>query len=149
MKISSKVRNGLAAMIYMAKNYNEPSNISLLNISNNLGISKIYLEQAFLLLKRDGLVVSTKGPKGGYALSKEPSETCIYSIITALDGSIFEKTADTVSDYSKALEKTMQESIFDVLDKSIEDSLKNISLQNVVDDLNKNEIDNSCYMYYL
>lgn len=149
MKISSKVRNGLAAMIYIAKNYDKDTNTSLISISNALGISKIYLEQAFLLLKREDLVVSTKGPKGGYSLKNAPKDTSIYSIIKALDNSLFEKTQDTVGKSYNVIEKTMQNSIFNVLDKSIKETLENISLEQIILELEQNETDDNSYMYYL
>lgn len=61
MKISSKGRYGLAAMICIAQNCKNNECITIIKISEILGISKIYLEQVFSLLKRAGLVNSIKG----------------------------------------------------------------------------------------
>ena len=52
MKISAKGRYGLAAMTYLARNYASGSPVTIVSISEKLGISKIYLEQVFSLLKR-------------------------------------------------------------------------------------------------
>ena len=52
MKISAKGRYGLAAMTYLARNYSCGTPITIVQISKKLGISKIYLEQVFALLKR-------------------------------------------------------------------------------------------------
>ncbi len=147
MKISSKVRNGLAAMIYIAKFSDLDKKISLLNISKNLNISKIYLEQAFVLLKKENLVTSTKGPKGGYTLSKNPKEISIYEILYALDGSIFEKTEATINDSDSCLEKTMQSEIFSKIDECMYETLSNISLDYVSNKLKNCECEE--YMYYL
>ncbi len=147
MKISSKVRNGLAAMIYIAKNSKNNTKISLLSISTSLDISKIYLEQAFVLLKKENLVISTKGPKGGYALSREASKITVYDILVALDGSIFEKTENTVSSNSKEIENVMQSYIFSEIDNSLKNTLENITLEQIVDKLSSLESDD--FMYYL
>ena len=52
MKISAKGRYGLAAMTYLARNYAAGTPITIVSISEKLGISKIYLEQVFSMLKR-------------------------------------------------------------------------------------------------
>ena len=62
MKISAKGRYGLAAMTYLARNYEAGTPITIISISEKLGISKIYLEQVFSLLKRARLVNSIKQP---------------------------------------------------------------------------------------
>ena len=69
MKISAKGRYGLAAMTYLARNYAAGTPITIVSISEKLGISKIYLEQVFSLLKRARLVNSIKGSQGGYQLA--------------------------------------------------------------------------------
>ena len=74
MKISAKGRYGLAAMTYLARNYASGSPITIISISEKLGISKIYLEQVFSLLKRARLVNSIKGSQGGYQLAREPRD---------------------------------------------------------------------------
>jgi len=47
-----------------------------------------FLEQLMLILKRGELVVSTRGKKGGYALSKNPGKITVLKIIEILDGPI-------------------------------------------------------------
>ena len=65
MRISSKGRYGLAAMVCMAESYGSGACITIISLSERLGISKIYLEQVFSLLKRGGLVLAIKGVQGG------------------------------------------------------------------------------------
>ena len=43
MKISAKGRYGIAAMVFLARNYDASSPITIISISEHLGISKIYL----------------------------------------------------------------------------------------------------------
>ena len=87
MKLSSKGRYAVMAMADLAKNYvQEPT--SLAEISLRQGISISYLEQLFLKLRKNNLVQSTRGPSGGYILSKPPGEIKLLSIINAVDEKI-------------------------------------------------------------
>ena len=87
MKLSSKGRYAVMAMADLAKNYVEKPT-SLAEISLRQGISISYLEQLFLKLRKNNLVQSTRGPSGGYVLSKPPEEIKLLSIINAVDEKI-------------------------------------------------------------
>jgi len=64
------------ALADLAKfNINEP--VSLRDISLRQGISLVYLEQLFLKLKKNQIVNSVRGNRGGYILSKNASETVL------------------------------------------------------------------------
>ena len=73
MKLSSKGRYAVMALADLAKfDPNEP--VSLRDISLRQGISLVYLEQLFLKLKKNKIVKSIRGNRGGYVLSKRASE---------------------------------------------------------------------------
>ena len=84
MKLSSKGRYAVMAMADLAKNH-DPRPVSLNEISLRQGISILYLEQLFLKLKQNSLVSSTRGPSGGYVLSKSPDQIKLSNIISAVD----------------------------------------------------------------
>lgn len=75
------------AMADLAKN-NDREPTSLTEISLRQGISLSFLEQLFSKLKRNNLVLSARGPRGGYILSKAPEEIKLLSIINAVDEEI-------------------------------------------------------------
>ncbi|MDC3145902.1 RrF2 family transcriptional regulator [Candidatus Pelagibacter sp.] len=84
MKLSSKGRYAVMALADLAKfDPNEP--VSLRDISLRQGISLDYLEQLFLRLKKNNIVNSVRGIKGGYVLSKEASNIKISDILFAVD----------------------------------------------------------------
>ena len=87
MKLTSKGRYAVMAMADLAKiNVKKPT--SLTEISLRQGISIAYLEQLFLKLRKNDLVESSRGPSGGYVLSKPPEKIKLLSIIRAVDEKI-------------------------------------------------------------
>ena len=84
MKLSTKSRYAVMALADIARfKNNEP--ISLRDISTRQGISLLYLEQLFLKLKKNEIVKSIRGKKGGYTLNKSPSEIKISDILFAVE----------------------------------------------------------------
>ena len=87
MKLTSKGRYAIMAMADLANN-NGKIPISLTEISLRQGISLSFLEQLFFRLKKSNLVLSSRGPNGGYILSKSPEDIKLASIINAVDEKI-------------------------------------------------------------
>ena len=85
MKLSSKGRYAVMAMADLAKKHDPTRPVSLNEISLRQGISILYLEQLFLKLKQNSLVNSTRGPSGGYVLSKSSDQIKLSNIISAVD----------------------------------------------------------------
>ena len=147
MKISAKGRYGIAAMVFLARNYDASSPITIISISEHLGISKIYLEQVFSLLKRSKLVNSIKGSQGGYQLSRQPRQITAYDILSSIEISLIEKTG-AASEKMEPLNHILSRTVFDVLDKSIYETLNGISLEDLLTALNREE-SNENLMYFI
>lgn len=87
MKLTTKGRYAVTAMLDLAINHNQGP-ITLADISQRQGISLSYLEQLFSRLRRQGLVDSTRGPGGGYRLSRNADEIAIADVISAVDETV-------------------------------------------------------------
>lgn len=148
MRISSKSRYALAAMINMAQSVETGKYTTVISISDKFGISKIYLEQVFSLLKKSGLVISVKGSQGGYQLSKPPAEITAYDILQATEIAFFDKTEETVADVSPEIENAVRTMIYEPLNQTIINLLKNITLLDLVNEAEKNS-DESGFMFYI
>jgi Rrf2 family transcriptional regulator, cysteine metabolism repressor len=85
LKISTKGRYGTRAMLELSLRYGEGP-IMVHEIAESQGISVRYLEQILNTLRTSGLVISTRGAKGGYELYKPPSDITVGDIIRALEG---------------------------------------------------------------
>lgn len=85
MKLSTKGRYAVTAMVDLAR-HGTPTPVSLNDISLRQALPLQYLEQLFAKLRKQGLVKSTRGQKGGYILTKNPENICISDIILAVEG---------------------------------------------------------------
>ncbi len=72
-------------MLELAREYGR-GYIFLRVIAGRQEISEKYLSQIVLALKSRGLVVSSRGAKGGHMLSRCPSEISVREIVQALEG---------------------------------------------------------------
>ncbi|HBQ85785.1 MAG TPA: Rrf2 family transcriptional regulator [Syntrophomonas sp.] len=87
MKLSTKGRYGLRAMLEMALNADNGP-ITTRTIAERQEISERYLEQLLIPLKQAGLVKSIRGSQGGYILSRSPEKITVCDIIRVLEGPI-------------------------------------------------------------
>ena len=83
MNLTAKGRYAVTAMLDLAMYKNEKA-VPLIEISKRQNISLSYLEQLFAKLRINELVVSLRGPGGGYRLKKTPDEISVSSIIYAV-----------------------------------------------------------------
>jgi len=141
MRISAKGRYDMAAAVYMAENYNSGECITVVSISERLGISKIYLEQVFSLLKRGGIVNSVKGAQGGYQLARNPRKITVLDVLSAVELSLFEPAEETVKAKAPEIDAAMRIAVFDALDTAVKNTLEKISLADLVNEAEKQKAD--------
>lgn len=84
MRITTRGQLAVSAMTDLAmRQHTGP--VALSTISARQGTSLSYLEQLFSALKRAGLVDSTRGPGGGYALARKPEQVSVADIVVAVE----------------------------------------------------------------
>ena len=140
MKLTSKGRYAVMAMADLAKNYvKEPTSLS--EISLRQGISLSFLEQLFLRLKKNNLVQSSRGPNGGYKLTKSPEEIKLSSIISAVDEKI--KTVKCKKDSKKGCNgksiKCITHDLWDDLESHINNFFEKNTLKDIIYRVNRNK----------
>ncbi|NKB63754.1 MAG: Rrf2 family transcriptional regulator [Gammaproteobacteria bacterium] len=84
MRLTTKGRYAVTAMIDLAINQIKGP-VSLKSISENQGISLSYLEQLFAKMRKNKLVVGSRGPGGGYMLARDVDQITMAEIIVAVD----------------------------------------------------------------
>lgn len=97
LKLSTKGRYGLRAMIELASAYGEGA-LMMSAIADRQEISRKYLHALLTSLKDAGLVRAVRGARGGFLLAKEPTEIKVSDIFEALEGRL--SVVDCVTDQS-------------------------------------------------
>lgn len=76
---------GIHSLIVLAR---EKKSLNAIQLSEKIGSSKHHIGKVLQRLVKDGLLSSTRGPKGGFKLKKDPSEIQIYDIYRSIEGEI-------------------------------------------------------------
>ncbi|MCB1323912.1 MAG: Rrf2 family transcriptional regulator [Spirochaetales bacterium] len=88
MRITSKGRYGLKAMMELARTGDDETLLKTREIAENQSIPLKYLEQIINILKKHNLVTSVRGSDGGYRLARTAAEITVYEILNALEGDL-------------------------------------------------------------
>jgi Rrf2 family protein len=83
---STTCHYGLQAMLYLAVHGSDTKNVDLRQIAEEQDIPRHFLSKILQNLVREGLVVSMKGPTGGFRLKKPANEISLLQIVDAIDG---------------------------------------------------------------
>jgi len=84
VKISEAANLGLHALTLMAHEPKRP--LPIWQAVEVLGVSENHLAKVMQRLAKAGLVTSTRGPKGGFLLARDPAEITLLEIHEALEG---------------------------------------------------------------
>ena len=136
MKLSTKSTYGLRAMLNVAVNDSAEA-VSSADIAKREGISIAYLEQLLNKLRRNGLIESIRGPKGGYVLSRRASDITVADIVRTLEGSIYPvdcATRGTDGDSCKKGKSCVPKLVWHKLAKAINDCLESVTLEDLCDE---------------
>lgn len=130
MKLTSKGRYAVTAMLDVTM-HAEQGPVSLADISERQAISLSYLEQLFSKLRKHGLVVSVRGPGGGYRLGRCSAQIAIADVISAVNESV-DATKCQGKGNCQGGEQCLTHSLWHGLSRRIEEFLQNISLAELV-----------------
>lgn len=90
MKISTKGRYALRFMIDLVQNGGD-SYTSLKDVTRRQTISPKYLEQIATSLSKSGLILSVRGPQGGYKLARSPEKYTVADILRPIEGTFADR----------------------------------------------------------
>ncbi len=83
---STSCHYGLQGMLYIAMFSSENKNVDLKQIATEQNIPKHFLSKILQELVRNNLLISMKGPTGGFRLSRKPEDITLIEVIDAIDG---------------------------------------------------------------
>lgn len=135
MKLSTKGRYGLRAMIDLAMNSGDQK-VSIKSISERQEISENYLERIIAVLKKAGYVSSSRGAQGGYSLAVPTTEISVGDILRALEGDLNPVDCSLTNDDKQCSESDfcVTKFVWKRISDSINDVVNNITLQDMVDE---------------
>lgn len=87
LRLSTRGQYGVRAMFEIAKGY-PATPTSIREISERQEVSVAYLEQILNTLRHAGLILSVRGPGGGYLLSRGPALISVGAVLRALEGPV-------------------------------------------------------------
>jgi Rrf2 family protein len=138
MKISTKGRYATMAMLDLALRYGEGS-ILVKDIARRQRISEQYLEHLLISLKAAGMVRSTRGARGGFTLTKPPSQIRLSEIIQVMEGSMAPvECVDAPEAYPRAASCAVHDVWVEVT-TAMSSVLQSITLQELVERQAKKE----------
>ncbi len=137
MKLSTRTRYGVRALLELAMSGNK-SPLQLKIIAQRQDISVKYLEQLMVVLKAAGFVRSIRGSKGGYMLAKAPDQIELIDVFHCLEGTVTTVECVDNKDYCARAEDCAARDLWGKVQKAIEDVLKSMTLQDLVDGTKRN-----------
>ena len=133
MKMTTKGRYAVTAMLDLALQYGHKPT-PLADIAERQDLSLSYLEQLFAQLRRSDLVFSTRGPGGGYTLSRDPGEITVSEIIKAVNEQLPKSEEGVGPCYLSMVWNELSSEIEHFLDSvSLADVLARVEVRNVAE----------------
>ncbi|MDD5064834.1 MAG: Rrf2 family transcriptional regulator [Phycisphaerae bacterium] len=132
MKLSTRTRYGVRAVIELAGNQNKgPMQIKV--IARRQGISLKYLEQLMAILKSAGFVRSIRGAKGGYILAKPANQVKLSDIFNVLEGPVTTVECLENGNYCTRVADCVARQVWAEVQQAITSVLQSVTLQDLVD----------------
>ncbi|PZV18967.1 MAG: transcriptional regulator [Pseudanabaena sp.] len=146
MELSLKSEYAILAMLELANHFALDQPLQIRQIANQQNIPDRYLEQLLATLKRQGLVKSQRGAKGGYILAREPWEISLLEIIRGIEGHdpIAEKSSKSGQESASL---SVIHEVWETAQKSASSVLDGCTLMDLCDRQRQRQI--ATTMYYI
>ncbi len=83
---SNSSKYAIKAVLFLAINSSEENKIMVKDIAEPINVPQPYIAKLLQELSRQNLISSTRGPKGGFYLSKDDKKHPLKRIVRAIDG---------------------------------------------------------------
>jgi len=133
MRLTTKGRFAVTAMIDIAL-HGRSGPVTLASISLRQRVSLSYLELLFGKLRRASLVESTRGPGGGYSLSRKAAEISVADIVLSIEEHDAETTRRRDADAPDEAGRCEIDELWATVNLRAVEFLRSISLQSLVDE---------------
>jgi Rrf2 family transcriptional regulator, cysteine metabolism repressor len=145
MRLSTRGEYGLLAIVDLALHSNQGP-VQSFQVAERQHIPKQYLDQLMLILKKAGLVESSRGRQGGYALARPASRISVLEIVAALEGPVGNANFTRKDQRTKSPAYHILQGLWDEVVSNVVETLESRTLEELCDQHRKME---SQIMYYI
>lgn len=145
MKLTMKGDYGLRAMLDMAAYYGQGP-IESADIARRQYIPEQYLDQILMALRKEGLVKSVRGPKGGHMLARSPAEITMAQVMQALEGYVPPMECLPNPDFCKLSPGCALREVWQQIDAMTQQVLGTTTIEQLAQ---RHQIENLETMYYI
>ncbi len=149
MELSLKSEYAILALLELASHFAASQPLQSRQIASQRNIPDRYLEHLLATLRRNGLVRSQRGSKGGYLLAREPWSISILDIICCIEGSDAPSSIATNGQKSNLDVQAMSvvRELWQAAQKAATDVLGNCTLKDLYEQEKQRQL--STTMYYI
>ena len=133
MKLSTRARYALRMMIAIAQRTKDGENVSLTSVAQQTQLSKPYLEQLAIGLKKQYLIHGSAGKGGGYLLSKPADQITLGQIVESAIGPINITVCTGDPDFCLKVDVCECRVVYQIINNRISNVLSEISLADLAD----------------
>lgn len=127
MKFSTRANYGLRLCFLIGIS---GDTISLSSLAKQTGLSQKYLEQLLAMLKKGGVVQSTRGASGGYVLARSAEQISVKDVLVAVNDHIELECATGECSDEYCPNRRIFLRLYDEMDKL----LSSFTLKDMIDD---------------
>ncbi|MCL4500076.1 MAG: Rrf2 family transcriptional regulator [Chloroflexi bacterium] len=147
MKLSTRSRYGLRAMLVLAMHESDEPMMTK-EIAEKQNLPATYLEQLMLTLRKAGLVLATRGAKGGYVLARDPRTISLAQVVEALEGPLDIADCADVPNCCQDPSACALKEVFTEANKALYDVFDHMSLAELAENQRAKQVSRT-EMYYI
>jgi Rrf2 family cysteine metabolism transcriptional repressor len=129
MWVSTRAQYGMRALVEIALS-SEPTSLKV--VSERQNISQHYLEQIIAVLRRAGIVESTRGAYGGYRIAKALDQVTALEVVELMEGSLAPVACIEDEDSCEHAGHCSTETLWQRVDTAVREVLSSTTLAQLV-----------------
>ncbi len=138
MKLSTKCRYGVRAVVEIAKNYGKKP-MKRKDIVDNQMLTGSYLENILITLKNNNIVIAVRGVNGGFLLKRPPETITVLEVVESLQGTLTPVDCLLEGTVCELMETCLTRPVWRKLKDAQAEVLSNITIQNLLDQEKENQ----------
>jgi Rrf2 family iron-sulfur cluster assembly transcriptional regulator len=133
MRLTTKGKYAVTALLDLSLHQTAKDFISLSRIAERQAMPIFYLEQLFRNLRKSGIVQASRGPKGGYRLSRPSTEINISEVVASVEDTLDATQCGGTADCHSGA-RCLAHDLWSQLNNQVDNFLINKSLEDVIAD---------------